>query len=215
MAAKEKPGLRERKKQQTRLAISEVATRMFIERGFDQVTVAEVAEAAQVSVNTIFNYFSTKEELLFDRGEEVAEAPSRIVRERRAGESAVDALYRTFQQVVKGETGLLRGQHLKPFIATIEASPALRARVRLLLEQSEERLVRTLCEETGAKPDDPTARSVAAMVMGLWWMLTQEFQARVLRGESDSKLRAALSRLGERGFELLRSGVGDYCTRTK
>lgn len=212
---KEKPGLRERKKQQTRLAISQVATRMFIERGFDQVTVAEVAEAAQVSVNTIFNYFSAKEELLFDRAEEVIESPSRIIRERRAGESAVDALHRAFQQVLKGESGLLQGPRIKPFIATIEASPALKARTRLLLEQTEARLAQTLSEATGAKPDEPTARSVAAMIMGLWWMLTQEFQTRVLRGESDSKLRAALSRLGERGFELLRGGVGDYGTRSK
>src|SRR5689334_9757687 len=72
-----------RKKTQTRLAISNVATQLFIERGFDHVTIAEVAAAANVSVNTIFNYFANKEELFFDRGEEVAEEPSRIVRDRR------------------------------------------------------------------------------------------------------------------------------------
>src|SRR5262245_10030705 len=93
-----RPGLRERKKQATRLAISEVATRMFIERGFDQVTVAEVADAAGVSANTIFNYFSTKEELFFDRSAEVEDAPSRIVRERRAGESVIDAVARTMRE---------------------------------------------------------------------------------------------------------------------
>jgi AcrR family transcriptional regulator len=187
-----------------------VATRMFIERGFDQVTLAEVAEAAQVSVNTIFNYFTTKEELFFDRGEEGVDAPSRLVRERRAGESVIAVLQRNFRQVVKGETGLLHVQNMKPFVAAIEASPALKARARLLLEQSEQRLAQTLIEETGAKPDDPTARAVAAMVTGLWWMLIQEFQLRILRDEPDTKFRAALSRLGERGFELLKSGVGDY-----
>ncbi|WP_224366061.1 TetR/AcrR family transcriptional regulator [Hyalangium versicolor] len=215
MATKAKPGLRERKKQQTRLAISQVATRMFIERGFDHVTIAEVAEAAEVSVNTIFNYFSTKEELFFDRGEEGVEALCRIIKERREGESALDALHRVFRQVVKGDSGPLRVQNMKPFIATIEASPALRARARLLLEQSEARLAQTLIEETGLQPDDPTARSVAAMVMGVWWMLIQDLQARVLRDEPDSKFRPALLRLGERGFELLRSGIGDYCLRKK
>lgn len=213
---KEKPGLRERKKQQTRLAISQVATRLFIERGFDSVTIAEVAEAAQVSVNTVFNYFDTKEDLFFDLSEEVVDALCRLVRERRAGESALDALQRGFRQVVKDENGLLGGgRNLKPFLATVEASPALKARARRLLEESEQRLTRTLIEETGAKPGDVTARAVAAMVTGLFGMLSQEFQSRVLQGELDAKLRAALLRLGERGFELLRSGVGDYCTRAK
>ncbi|WP_437925102.1 helix-turn-helix domain-containing protein [Sorangium sp. So ce291] len=208
----ERPGLRERKKQQTRLAISQVATRLFIERGFDQVTVAEVAEAAQVSVNTVFNYFVTKEELFFDRAEEVEEAPSRIVRERRAGESAIDALHRGFLDVVKGKKAPLRAERLRPFMATVEASPALRARGWLMLVRSEARLARTLIEQTGAPADDPTARVVAAMVTGLERVLVEELVARVLRGESDAEISAALSRLGDRGFELLRSGVGDYCT---
>lgn len=209
-----KPGLRERKKQQTRLAISQVATRMFIERGFDEVTVAEVAEAAQVSVNTVFNYFATKEELFFDQAEEVEDAPSRMVRERRAGESAVDALHRRFQEMMKDKQWPLSdATRLKPFLATIEASPALKARGRLILERTEQRLAQTLIEETGAPPDDPTARAVAAMVIGLQRILIQEAQARVLRDETHGSIRAALSRLGERGFELLRSGVGDYCKR--
>lgn len=211
----EKPGLRERKKQQTRLAISQVATRMFIERGFDQVTVAEVAEAAQVSVNTVFNYFVTKEELFFDRAEEAEDAPSRIVRERREGESAIDALHRSFRQALTGKTGPLHVKGIKPFVMTIEASPALKARARLMLDRTKQRLAQTLIEETGAEPDDPTPRVVAAMMIGVELMLIQEFQARVLRGESDAQIRAALARVGERGIELLRSGVGDYCARTK
>src|SRR3954471_21906555 len=103
-------GLRERKKQQTRLAISAVATRLFIERGFEAVTVAEVAAAAGVSVNTVFNYFATKEELFFDRGPEVTEAPSEVVRARRRGESAVAALRRSFRKIVKGKTTLLQAR---------------------------------------------------------------------------------------------------------
>src|SRR5690349_18397306 len=99
-------GLRERKKRQTRLAISDKATRLFIERGFENVTISEVAAAADVSVATVFNYFATKEELFFDRGPEVEEAPSRIVRERHRGESAVAALRRSFRKAAKGDTSL-------------------------------------------------------------------------------------------------------------
>ena len=72
----------------------------------DRVTIAEVAEAANVSVNTIFNYFSTKEELFFDRAEEVIDEPCRIVRERRPGESVVDALRRSFREAIKKAAGV-------------------------------------------------------------------------------------------------------------
>src|ERR1700685_4848741 len=89
----EKPGLRARKKAKSRLAISNVATKMFIERGFDDVTVAEVAAAADVSVATIFNYFETKEELFFDREGELVEAQRRCILERKAGETITSALH--------------------------------------------------------------------------------------------------------------------------
>src|SRR4051812_46091411 len=108
-------GLRERKKQQTRLAISDVATRLFITRGFENVTVAEVADAANVSVNTVFNYFSTKEELFFDRGAEFTAAASRAVRERRRGDSAVVALRRVFRKLVKD--AVFQPARLHPFVA--------------------------------------------------------------------------------------------------
>lgn len=213
-AAGEEPlGLRERKKRQTRLAISDVATRMFIERGFEDVTVAEVAAAAGVSVNTVFNYFTTKEELFFDRGPEVEEVQSRIVRERRRGESAVAALRRAFRKAVKGEATLLLARGIERFLATIEASPALKARARILFEEAEQRLAATLAAETGAPPDDPTARAVAAMVIGVEWMIVQEFRRRVLAGEPDGVVRSALSKLGERSFELLLAAAGDYCVR--
>jgi AcrR family transcriptional regulator len=212
--ADEEPlGLRERKKLQTRLALSQVATTMFIERGFENVTVAEVAAAAGVSVNTVFNYFATKEELFFDRGTEVEEAPSRIVRERRRGESAVAALRRSFRKAMKGETTLFHAKRIDRFLATVEASPALKARARILLEGSERRLVATLAEETGAPADDATARAVAAMIIGVEWMLIQEFRRRILDGDPDDVTRAALSKLGERAFDLLLAAAGDYCVR--
>jgi AcrR family transcriptional regulator len=202
-------GLRERKKQQTRLAISDIATRMFIERGFDNVTLAEVAAAANVSVNTIFNYFATKEELFFDRGEEVAEEPSRIVRERQPGESAIDALRRVYVKTIKERGGFFQSR-VKPFLATIEASPALKLRERVLYDLGEQRLVATLIAETGAKPDDPAPRVAAALISGLQWMLIQEFRTRLLRDEPEAKISAALARTAERGFDLLASGLGDY-----
>ena len=78
-------GLRERKKQQTREAIAETARALFVERGFEAVRVAEVAEAADVSQKTVFNYFPTKEDLVFWRLEAFEEEILGAVRERADG----------------------------------------------------------------------------------------------------------------------------------
>src|SRR5262245_50975480 len=94
------PGLRERKKAKTRLSISQIATQMFIERGFDAVTVAEVAAAAEVSVATIFNYFETKEDLFFDRERDIIAEHCRFVRERKVGETIIVALQRAFHAAI-------------------------------------------------------------------------------------------------------------------
>ena len=80
------PGRRERKKQQTREKIARVAMELFIERGFEQVTVTEVAEAADVSVNTVYNYFPTKEDLFFGLHQPMEASLAGIVRQREKGE---------------------------------------------------------------------------------------------------------------------------------
>src|SRR5919201_762541 len=85
------PGLRERKKQQRRQLIAETARRLFAERGFDRVTVAEIARAANVSEGTVFNYFPTKEDLFYDRMEVFESALLEAIRERERGESVLSA----------------------------------------------------------------------------------------------------------------------------
>ncbi len=215
-ASAKRPGLRERKKQQTRLQISNIATGLFIQRGFDQVTLAEVAEAANVSVNTIFNYFATKEELFFDRAEEVLEEPSRIVRERRPGESVADAMYRAGREGLRAQDSVFtRASYVKPFFATVEASPALKLHLRALFDEAEDRLTRTLIAETHAGPEDPTPRAVATMLIGQQRMLISEFITRLLRDESDAKIRVALQRTLDRGYALIRTGAGHYAVRPR
>src|ERR671936_377992 len=87
-------GLRERKKQQTRRLIAETARRLFNERGFEQVTVAEIARAAEVSEKTVFNYFPAKEDLVYWRLESFEEELLAAVRERAVGESILSAFGR-------------------------------------------------------------------------------------------------------------------------
>jgi AcrR family transcriptional regulator len=136
-------GLRERKKAATRQSISDVATRLFEEHGFERVTVAEIAEAADVSVKTVFNYFGSKEELFFDREDELLQEMLRALHERGPGVSPTAAMR---PLLVDGPFPLSTGcrwsdlgtdlyEGVRAFIACERASPALSAR-RLVIAQS-------------------------------------------------------------------------------
>src|ERR1700761_5016498 len=117
-------GLRERKKRETRESIAGAAAALFAERGFDAVTVEEVARAANVSRQTVFNYFHSKEEMLFDRDREVEAALGRALRERGPVTSAVD-VFRAHTEAFwrRLET---TGMAPNEFWAIVESSPALR-----------------------------------------------------------------------------------------
>jgi len=206
----DEPGLRERKKAKTRLSISHVATELFIKRGFDAVTVAEVAAAAEVSVATIFNYFETKEDLFFDREGELIAAHCRFVRERKAGESVTEALRRAFRVAIEGDTLSRLVWADGGFVRTLEASPTLRARARFALDKTEAALATTIAEETGAAKSDPTPRVVAAMVLSIERMLMDDARAAVLRGDAATTAKRRLRRTCDRAFELLESGVQGY-----
>lgn len=136
------PGRRARKKLQTRQAISDVATALFMGRGFDAVTVAEIAAAADVAVQTVFNHFPAKEELFFDDLRWVT-GPADAVRDT-PGRPAADTLRDDYVRGLRAHhaVGYLAG--FAPFVRTIEASAALRARRAHLAEQMQERLAAVL-----------------------------------------------------------------------
>jgi AcrR family transcriptional regulator len=205
----ESPGLRERKKAKTRLAISNVATKMFIERGFDDVTVAEVAAAADVSVATIFNYFETKEELFFDREGEVVEAQRRCILERKTGQTITSALHRGFLAAIDAGLPNLMA-HDASFLRTIEGSSALRARARLGFEKAEALLAETIAEETEAVAGDPTPQIVAAMLVAIQRTLVESACAAALRGDALASTKRRLREACDGAFALLEGGVRGY-----
>ena len=205
----EKPGLRERKKAQSRLAISNVATKMFIERGFDDVTVAEVAAAADVSVATIFNYFETKEELFFDREGEVVEAQRRCILERKTGQTITSALHRGFLAAIDAGLPNLMA-HDASFLRTIEGSSALRARARLGFEKAEALLAETIAEEAEAVAGDPTPQIVAAMLVAIQRTLMESAGAAALRGDAVASTKRRLRQACDRAFVLLEGGMRGY-----
>ncbi|MFG2604687.1 TetR/AcrR family transcriptional regulator [Streptomyces sp. NPDC048514] len=158
-------GLRERKKRQTRQYISDVATGLFLERGFDAVTVAEIAEAADVSVNTVYNYFPAKEDLFLDRAAGMTDRLARWVRGRREGESAADAVLRELREeteAVSPRIGLMPGY--AAFMKVIEEAPALRSRLWSIAQEVQASLEQVLRAETGAADGDELPHLVAGQI---------------------------------------------------
>ena len=205
----EKPGLRERKKAKTRLAISDIATKMFIERGFDQVTVMEVAAAADVSVATIFNYFETKEDLFFDREGTVIEVLRRVIIERKAGETISSVLHRQALSAIDAGLPQLMA-HGASFLRTLEGSSALRARMRLGFEKTEAALAETIAEETAAVAGDPTPQIAAAMLVSIQRMLLESAFGAVLRGDAVAPTKRKLRQACDRAFALLEGGLRGF-----
>lgn len=207
-------GLRERKKRETRQRISDMATGLFMARGFDNVTVAEVARAADVSVNTVFNYFPTKEDLLMDRQEAVEAMPVEVLRGRRPGESAVAAFRRDYLEAIETRHwrhGLQEGS--ATFTRLIEDSPALRARMHEVHLRREEALARALAEEAGAGDDDVRPRVVATQILGTTRVLSGHAMRAMLAGQAWESIAPTLKAQAEAAFDLLESGTGGYGVR--
>ena len=158
-------GLRDRKKEMTRLAISNVATRLFVERGFEKVSVADIAREAGVARKTVFNYFPHKKDLAFDR-EEQGRA---LVRDAIAARGARSPVC-TFQTLMRSlvETGhpIFRiGERPVEFWRTVAESPALSARARELQVSLADDLAAVLSGAVGRPQSDPDARLAAAMLV--------------------------------------------------
>ncbi|RBO82159.1 TetR family transcriptional regulator [Nocardia puris] len=205
-------GLRARKKQQTRETISRRATELFLERGFDKVTIAEIAAAADVAKMTVTNYFPRKEDLALDLGEVFVEQLAATVRDREAGESALAALRRAYLAAARACDPVV-GFSGPEFATMIVRSPALTARLREFHEEREAVLARALAAETGAAPEDIRPRVAAALLGGVHRVLFEETMRRTLAGESNEKIsRALVAYIGE-AFGALEPALGDYAVR--
>jgi AcrR family transcriptional regulator len=195
-------GLREVKKLETRREIADTAMRLFVERGFDHVTVAEVAAAAHVSEKTVFNYFPTKEDLFFDEVPEREAAIVAALRNRTSDETVVAALRR----LQAGECRRLSSPGFAAFARIIEGSPALQAKELAVMAHLTETLARALREELGVHETD--AKIAANMLVGVHWELFRTARAQALAGRHGAaavrRLRADL----DRAYRLLEGGLG-------
>lgn len=197
-------GLRERKKEQTRQRIAAVALRMFTERGFDAVTVNEIAEAAEVAKATLFAYFPTKESLVLHGvgGDDLAGIAAR----RPAGQTFLEAL-RAHHRALALAAGRLPQADLDALLArvrVIESSPVLRNAANGLLYQQRQALARVLAEEYGPTAAALMAAQIAASLLTLQEMYFQ----RLLAGASGDDTARTLARDVELTFDLLEHGLG-------
>jgi AcrR family transcriptional regulator len=160
-AAEVRPGLRERKKQKTRETIIEVALELFVERGYGETTIAEIADAAEVSPRTIFAYFPSKEDILFYDMPEILERLAQVLRDRPEGATALDALRDFIAGSLSPDSNEARNVALRRRIV-VAANETLRRNQRARFAPFEQLMAEAIAEDLHAGPDDLRPRMVAA-----------------------------------------------------
>jgi AcrR family transcriptional regulator len=210
MAATE--GLRERKKRETREAIARAAWKLFTRRGFDAVTVADIARAAKVSEKTVFNYFPAKEDLVFGAGMQRTAALIEAVRARPPEASIVepfrrwtmDYLDRIEQEPVDSTTAIPR---------LVMQSDQLRVRLFVGWEQEAVMLGPVIAEQVG-EPEDSLLPLVVARTLA--WTHRVVFRAaftRLIEGDDPARVAADLREEAHRAYDLLEAGLAEYGAR--
>jgi AcrR family transcriptional regulator len=203
-------GLRERKKQETRDRIRSVARELFLERGFERVTVSEIALAADVSEATAFNYFPTKEDLFFSGLEEFEEQLLDAIRSRNSDETVLAA----FGRFVLQPRGLLAAkdpesvERLASIARVIEASPALLAREQQIFSRFTDSLAAQLASESGAAAGaiEPWVRANA--LMGVHRALVSYARRQIVAGARNPGLSRDVRAQGRAALAALERGLG-------
>ncbi|WP_222871285.1 TetR/AcrR family transcriptional regulator [Nonomuraea sp. PA05] len=183
---------RDRKKQQTRQAIGEAAMRLFLDRGFDAVTIADVAREADVAVQTVFNHFPTKEDLFFQERDGYVSLPGAAVADRGAGETVAQALARGYLRLLGDYdvAGLL--MHSIDYQRTLDASPALRGRELELRQERESLLAAALAEEAPPLSEGLRPGLMAAFASAVDRVLDAEIRRRLLAGETAAEIQTSV-----------------------
>ncbi|MET8386467.1 TetR family transcriptional regulator [Streptosporangium canum] len=194
-------GLRERKKEQTQRRIAAVALRLFAERGFDAVTINEIAEAAEVAKVTLFKYFPTKESLVLRGvGEEDLAG---IVAVRPPGQSPLEALRAHYRAFATDPAAAVDRDALIIQLRVIFDSPALSSGANDLLYGQRQALARVLAEER----DGLTAALMAAQITASVLTIQETFFRRLVAGTSLEEAGRRLAEDVELAFDLLEHGI--------
>ena len=200
-------GLRERKKEATRRRITDAAIALFAERGFERVPVADIAAAADVSPATVFNYFPTKEDLIYDGMAAFQGALVEAVRTRPAGTSVVTA----FRAYALQPRGVLAdpGSPVLPGLALVgrivSESPSLQARERLEADRTTEALRDLLAAEL--QDDGLRPWTVAAALVGTTRAMAREVQSAAAEGRIDRRFARRILADAEAAIDVVETGL--------
>ena len=198
-----------RKRLATRQSISDAATCLFFERGFDHVTVDEIAEAADVSRMTVFNHFARKEDMFFDLDDEARQAMLNALETRSKGISPVEALRLFVQRAVM--EGHPYARILEPesyhFIATIEASEALKARARAIRDELSGLLAEALARCVKCPRNDPAASLAASLLIATWTVALNEAHRVYKQNKNVAQAKRVFSKLVDQGTSGVQTAV--------
>ncbi|MFC1411776.1 TetR/AcrR family transcriptional regulator [Streptacidiphilus sp. N1-12] len=203
-------GLRARKKERTHQAISEAAIALFLARGYDRVSVAEVAAAAEVSKPTLFRYFPAKEDLVLHRFADHQGEWARVVRDRAPGESPLTALHAHFGRGLREHdpvTGLNDHPAVLAFLGLVYSTPALQGRLARFRAEDQDALAGALREAAAAEPDDLAPRLAAAQLVAVHQVLADENWRKISAGRSADEVQPEAVEDADRAFGLLAAGL--------
>ncbi|MEU1533714.1 TetR/AcrR family transcriptional regulator [Streptomyces fagopyri] len=209
-------GLREKKKRLMRQQLSDTATGMFMERGFDGVRVSEIAAACGVSEKTVFNYFPTKESLVLDRWEATTAALRSALAEPAT--PPVEAVLDVLSGELGAMTSWLAGQEdpahgaalMARFGALIGSTPSLRAHQHDQTGRLVSVAAEALAEWAATGPDDPEPRIAAIALLGLWDVQSLSLRRNLREMSTPERLHAAVTADVGRAAELLRTGLASF-----
>ncbi|MER6289428.1 TetR/AcrR family transcriptional regulator [Streptomyces sviceus] len=215
-AEPEAEGLREQKKRRLRQRLSDTATEMFLERGFDAVRVSEIAQACGVSEKTVFNYFPTKESLILDRGETTLDA-------LRAGladtdHSAVETVLRILSDELRAMTSWIAAQEdphqaaamIRRFGALTRSTPSLRAYHRDMTDRLVAAAADALARRVRKSPDDPEPQIAAAALLGLWSIQFRSLGKHLDGTRPATRIHEAVTADVRRAAQLLDAGLASF-----
>ncbi|WP_441234201.1 TetR/AcrR family transcriptional regulator [Bradyrhizobium sp. 930_D9_N1_4] len=202
------PDRRIRKRLVTRQGISDAATRLFIERGFDNVTVDEIAEAADVGRMTVFNHFPRKEDMFFDRDEEGREALRNALRHRDAGVGPVEALRLFAHRAASEEPHYVQfSSETLSFVETVEKSATLIARARAIRDEFAQVVTVALAESAGQEATDPDAQLAANLLLATWTVAFIRAHRTYRDSRDPMKAKSVFLALIERGSRAIEAAM--------
>jgi AcrR family transcriptional regulator len=212
----ETEGLRERKKRLMRQQLSDTATQMFMERGFDAVRVTDIAEACGVSEKTVFNYFPTKESLILDRLESTVASLRTGLAE--PGVSPVQAALRILDRELSAMTSWMAAQDdpaqasalVRRFGSLIAATPALRAHQSDMMDQFTAVAATILAERAAMSADDPEPQMAAIALLGMWRIQFQSLSKYLDGTRTPAQVHQAVTADVHRAAQLIETGLCSF-----